>query len=507
MALQKFTDDMHIIAKLDDEPNDVGGLTADELKAKFDEGGVALQRYINETMLPQLETMGVEQAVLLPENAGGFKYMRLNSDKVLEVSTDGKTWQATGSSGHLIFDKYGKQMPQRSRIKFADSEVTDDGTYTIVQGEAVKFSEAQSLTSAQQQQARDNIGAPAPYEAGDNIAITGRIITTKAFPCNPNLLDNWYFGNPVDQRKGVIPKNTSVKVYYDVECTNYAGPVNYYPSLIRESNGNFRYDISDTSHYYIKAEDTMRGYSAARYTIDRWYANFNAVVSVVDGAVKLNSSSGKSFFYQIIAEGKSIAGRMCTYSMLLSNNELLTGSVVAPADIGTAVAVEKGGVALYFEHSANYPMIAVVEVPENANLSVVAVKPELGSQQTLAHKEYGEWVLNEIPKFGDQLAECQRYYYQAHYVQYQTINMSYEDTAYSFIMLPLPVTMRIDTPVLTQSKPIALGTSEKILTSAEVKGCMAKLSVNYTAISNAQKGAYSYCADPDGVTFTLSADL
>ena len=134
MALQKFTDDMHIIAKLDDEPNDVGGLTATELKAKFDEGGVALQRYINETMLPQLETMGVEQAVLLPENAGGFKYMRLNGDKVLEVSADGSTWQATGSSGHLIFDKYGKQMPQRSRTKFANSEVTDDGTYTIVQG-------------------------------------------------------------------------------------------------------------------------------------------------------------------------------------------------------------------------------------------------------------------------------------------------------------------------------------------------------------------------------------
>lgn len=35
---------------------------------------------------------------------------------------------------------------------------------------------------------------------GANISIAGNTIATKAFPCNPNLLDNWYFGNPVNQR-------------------------------------------------------------------------------------------------------------------------------------------------------------------------------------------------------------------------------------------------------------------------------------------------------------------
>ena len=34
----------------------------------------------------------------------------------------------------------------------------------------------------------------------------------------------------------------------------------------------------------------------------------------------------------------------------------------------------------------------------------------MGSQQTLAHQENGVWVLNEIPKFGEQLAACQLYY-------------------------------------------------------------------------------------------------
>ena len=70
---------------------------------------------------------------------------------------------------------------------------------TSVEG-AVKYNTAQTLTDEQKQQARDNINAPAPYTAGENISISGSVIATKAFPCNPNLLDNWYFGNPVNQR-------------------------------------------------------------------------------------------------------------------------------------------------------------------------------------------------------------------------------------------------------------------------------------------------------------------
>ena len=52
MAIASFTYDMNIISALADEPNDVGGLTAGELKAKFDEGGNAVKAYLNETLLP-----------------------------------------------------------------------------------------------------------------------------------------------------------------------------------------------------------------------------------------------------------------------------------------------------------------------------------------------------------------------------------------------------------------------------------------------------------------------
>lgn len=115
-------------------PDQLGG-TAEENKKVFDRLTSGPVREGHNNLIDALIAAGVEQAVLLPENAGGFKYIRLNSDKVLEVSTDGSTWQATGSSGHLIYDKNGVQLPQRSRMKFSNSEVTDDGVYTIVNGE------------------------------------------------------------------------------------------------------------------------------------------------------------------------------------------------------------------------------------------------------------------------------------------------------------------------------------------------------------------------------------
>ena len=133
MSLEKLNKDLNIVQKLDDEPNDVGGLSAAELKKKFDEGPLTIQEYINVTLLPALEKLGVETSVQLPEGAG-FKYIRLNADRVLETSQDGVTWQASGSAGHIIMDPAGETLPQRGRMQFDNCEVSDDGTKTIIHG-------------------------------------------------------------------------------------------------------------------------------------------------------------------------------------------------------------------------------------------------------------------------------------------------------------------------------------------------------------------------------------
>ena len=51
MAFTQFNYDMDIISKLSDSPNVDDGLTAAQLKGKFDEAGKVIKNYINSTLL------------------------------------------------------------------------------------------------------------------------------------------------------------------------------------------------------------------------------------------------------------------------------------------------------------------------------------------------------------------------------------------------------------------------------------------------------------------------
>lgn len=54
MAITKFTEDMDIIAALGNRPNIDNGLSADQLKAKFDLAGKKIQDYINNTLVDEI---------------------------------------------------------------------------------------------------------------------------------------------------------------------------------------------------------------------------------------------------------------------------------------------------------------------------------------------------------------------------------------------------------------------------------------------------------------------
>lgn len=140
------------VSGLPNRPND-SGYTAASLKAKFDE----LTEYIGTDCVN-----GIIDALIAASGAAevgatkdsedttvqaflefllsdklsvqNFKGIRVNSDGVIEITTDGTSWEATGSSGHLIYDSANNKMPQRARMKFANSVVSDDGTYTIISG-------------------------------------------------------------------------------------------------------------------------------------------------------------------------------------------------------------------------------------------------------------------------------------------------------------------------------------------------------------------------------------
>lgn len=69
MALPEFTTDLNIIQQLADEPNDVDGLSAQDLKKKFDEAGLTIQKWLNETLLPALiaSNLGFTKTTEIPE--------------------------------------------------------------------------------------------------------------------------------------------------------------------------------------------------------------------------------------------------------------------------------------------------------------------------------------------------------------------------------------------------------------------------------------------------------
>lgn len=267
---------------------------------------------------------------------------------------------------------------------------------------AVKYNTPQTLTPAQQAQARDNINAPAPYEAGDNISITGRIITTKAFPCNPRLLDNWYFGNPVDQSGGYISLQ-GVPVYNDAACTSLIGNQTEAAATCIKSGTNYQRIINGQGGGYVKAADVVRGYTGTGYMIDRWKLFVSGSVAITDGGLQLSSAVN---FGQVL-EGSRVPNGIKATASVLTDEGLAAVTFSLSGEAQQTFSAIVGSTSLYFTGNWNGSGVHLIMLDGSALVKAVGL--ELGTQQTLAHKEYGDWVLNEIPKFGDQLAECQRY--------------------------------------------------------------------------------------------------
>lgn len=89
LEITYFNGNMDIIQQLDDEPNDVGGLTSAQLKAEFDKAGNTIKTYLNETLIPELLAAdAIEQSRAQAEtgrvNAENFRQVceteRINMD-------------------------------------------------------------------------------------------------------------------------------------------------------------------------------------------------------------------------------------------------------------------------------------------------------------------------------------------------------------------------------------------------------------------------------------------
>lgn len=137
MEFTKLTKDMSIIAKLDDEPNDVGGLSATQLKAKFDEAGDAIKEYLNETLLPELAA-ATASAMLGATMDGEHVSVQDALDELKTLGMKQGNVPALGAAGSILrkvsdetYDTKWSSMVTRYDFEADDWTEGEDGEYTI----------------------------------------------------------------------------------------------------------------------------------------------------------------------------------------------------------------------------------------------------------------------------------------------------------------------------------------------------------------------------------------
>lgn len=166
----------------------------------------------------------------------------------------------------------------------------------------------------------------------------------------PNLLDNWYFGRPVNQRGQ----------------TEYTGG----------------------------------------YSIDRWQLLDKNKLVITDNAVELTYIDNN---YVVWEKLESIPKGTYSLSLLFADGAFVTWSGVvdisqAGFEVGT-VRHKNWNIVIHNDKTVRITCIGSI----GDKVAILAVKLELGHTQTLAHREGDRWVLNEMPDYGEQLRRCQWY--------------------------------------------------------------------------------------------------
>lgn len=266
------------------------------------------------------------------------------------------------------------------------------------------------------------------YSGEEIDAAVGRAVTGGAIDqaagtfVRPNLLENWYFGRPVDQRKGkIIPAGKSYyttpditlpevgktdKAYTVIEIKNYSG----YGQRATIS-------ISGTV-YYVWDQDAVRGYTGNGYTVDRWTTDVDNGGAVLVGSNGITLSAASMYWGERLTNIAVLSGRTVTASVLMSDGSIFYGTVVISWGLNVPQSLFNNSfIHVYINKIGND--LAQFEIATNiANVVVLAAKLELGPTQTLAHKEGERWVLSEVPDYGEQLRRCQRYFRRIAPAQY-----------------------------------------------------------------------------------------
>lgn len=230
-----------------------------------------------------------------------------------------------------------------------------------------------------------------------------------------NILDNWYFADPIDQRQGcIIPGGTTI--YRDSGFTDLIGPAAVTCEVVEKTAAyvKVRDPAYPQSFYYAVPSAAIRGYCGVTHTIDRWIMDIDGGSGIELTGRGIRIKSGGTYWGQRIDRLERFEGITWTFSVLTSDNVLYAGTV---DHVHFEVNVPQfffripGSLYAYINKINDHgPNVAQVECAFDTGMELVAAQLEPGPYQTLAHKEGDTWVLNNPPpNRALELLKCQRY--------------------------------------------------------------------------------------------------
>lgn len=260
----------------------------------------------------------------------------------------------------------------------------------------------------------NGILTPAQWPALDDLGAADRVLSNLTDPAQAiynlgakpgeNLLRNWYFADPVDQRGGyVVPPDTPY--YSDTGLTTQVGATASYATATNVDGVYGEITVSSTT-YYVDWTAAVRGYVGSKMTINGWRNESgipaNVVVLILDDGIKfINLGSGNTIFRQN-TDMLIRAGEPYTFSVLVSEYEgtprIYIGNTAIKTGVtsGTWTATSDRAPSVYFW------------LQGAGSVTVKAAKLELGDHQTLARQGAdGNWVLlGPPPDKGLELLRC-----------------------------------------------------------------------------------------------------
>lgn len=234
-----------------------------------------------------------------------------------------------------------------------------------------------------------------------------------------NLLDNSYFFNLVNRKKGFVVL-TNTTYYTDADLTSDEGV------LLEVTKANIvNGDVGGVDYegemYYVARSDMKPGFIAdenGQFVFDRWWARECTLMNDVEyGNLTIKSHTGdpyrRSIVRQAVQNSYALAGKYVVFSVLVTglpigcsfkvyksytiqpyNDSLIVDQILntglnqvafkVPSDVGKSA----------FRH-----LVCEISMKTGETLNVSAVKLQLGTVSNLAYydEESNEWQLTDIP--------------------------------------------------------------------------------------------------------------